>query len=184
MVNYQNAKIYKIITDLSDKVYIGSTTKKYLSQRLQGHRDDYIKWQKHKINHVSSIELFEEFGFENCRIVLIENYPCNSKDELISREEYWRKQFNCVNKRKAKRTLEELKEYNNNNYNNKYKKRILNKRKLNREIKFICEICCRETNKDDLNKHKKRNYHIRHINLNDKIENTQNEYNNLIQNNI
>ena len=52
MVNYNNGKIYKIVpicegADEGD-VYIGSTTKEYLSQRMVQHRADYNKWQKRK----------------------------------------------------------------------------------------------------------------------------------------
>ena len=44
MVNYQNGKIYKIESHQGDKIYIGSTTKQYSSQRLVAHRDDYTYW--------------------------------------------------------------------------------------------------------------------------------------------
>ena len=32
------------------------------------------------------IYIFNEFGIENCKIELIENYPCQSKEELFKRE--------------------------------------------------------------------------------------------------
>ena len=35
---YQRGKIYKIVCDDTNKVYIGSTTELYLSNRLKGHR--------------------------------------------------------------------------------------------------------------------------------------------------
>ncbi len=44
MVNYENGKIYKIESHLGDKLYIGSTTKQYLSQRMDKHRTDYKQW--------------------------------------------------------------------------------------------------------------------------------------------
>ena len=49
MVNYSNGKIYKIepICDHEDgDVYIGSTTKQYLSQRMEYHRRDYNNYKK------------------------------------------------------------------------------------------------------------------------------------------
>ena len=49
MVNYGNGKIYKIepICDHDEgEVYIGSTTKDYLSQRMDTHRADYKSWLK------------------------------------------------------------------------------------------------------------------------------------------
>ena len=56
MVNYSNGKIYKIEPicehDEGD-VYIGSTTKMYLSDRMFGHRDNYRKYKNgyKKITH-------------------------------------------------------------------------------------------------------------------------------------
>lgn len=38
MVNYKDGKIYKIVSSQTAKIYIGSTTKKYLSQRMDDHR--------------------------------------------------------------------------------------------------------------------------------------------------
>jgi len=60
MVNYQNSKVYKIINENNEIIYIGSTAEKHLSQRFQTHR------------HKSP----------NNKIILIENYPCNNREEL------------------------------------------------------------------------------------------------------
>ena len=38
MVNYDNGKIYKIKSNQTNKIYVGSTTKTYLSQRMDQHR--------------------------------------------------------------------------------------------------------------------------------------------------
>ena len=43
MRNYGNGKIYKIVCGTTGKVYVGSTTKTYLSQRLFAHYDAYCK---------------------------------------------------------------------------------------------------------------------------------------------
>lgn len=97
MVNYQNSKIYKI-TDVSyTKCYIGSTCKK-LCQRMSGHRSRYRAWKDGKETGMTSFILFEEFGVENCKIELVENYPCNSKEELHKREGEHIKNILCVNK--------------------------------------------------------------------------------------
>ena len=98
MTNYNNGKIYKIESSLGDKVYYGSTTKKYLSQRMTAHRTDYNRWLIGKTHLIMVFKLFEEYGLENCKIVLIENYPCESKDELHAREAHYIKSFECVNK--------------------------------------------------------------------------------------
>ena len=54
-------------------------------------------------------------------IILIENYPCNSKDQLFSRERYWTNEIKCVNIHKNQGRCLELgwkkykKEYNKEN---------------------------------------------------------------------
>ena len=51
MVNYNNGKIYVIrpfIEHDEGDVYVGSTTKKYLSQRMQQHKKEYTNYQSGK----------------------------------------------------------------------------------------------------------------------------------------
>ena len=99
MVNYQKGKIYKIESHLGDKIYIGSTTKDYLSQRIDSHRSQYKRFKDCKTaGNVSVYEIFDEYGVENCNIILIESYPCDSSDELHSREAHHIKLLKCVNK--------------------------------------------------------------------------------------
>jgi ribosome-interacting GTPase 1 len=117
MVNYQNGKIYKIESNLGNKIYIGSTTKDYLSQRMDKHRKDFKEWVNKKnssrrIPHLRSFDIFEEYGLENCKIILIECCPCNSKDELVAKEAYYIKTLECVNKVIPNRTSKEYKEDN------------------------------------------------------------------------
>lgn len=87
MVNYSNAKIYKITSPQSDKVYIGSTTKQYLSQRMNSHRDAMKTYQKGTGRYTMSFEILK---YEDAQIVLLEALPkCVSKDELRAREQDW-----------------------------------------------------------------------------------------------
>ena len=90
MVNYQQGRIYKIInTDTNDIVYVGSTTQQ-LSHRYARH--------KHKA--------------PNHKIILIENYPCNNKEELCMKEQQFMEQHtNLLNQKKAYISEEDLKEY-------------------------------------------------------------------------
>jgi len=115
MVNYQNTKIYKIVSHLGPKIYIVSTTKEYLSQRMDTHRSNYKSWKNWNSNKTMSFELFEEYGIENCKIVLIEVFPCTIYDEQASREAYYIKTLECVNKNVPGRTKKEYRE------DNKYK---------------------------------------------------------------
>jgi len=105
--DYQKTKIYKIESHLGDKIYIGSTAKEYLSQRFQQHKNAYKRWKNGTVGKYTSFELFDEYGIENCQIVLIEAYPCNSKDEKNAKEGHYIKTLNCVNKVVVGRTREE-----------------------------------------------------------------------------
>jgi hypothetical protein len=109
MPNYQNGKIYKIIgtnNEGIDLIYIGSTTQ-LLSQRLGEHRRDAIR------ANYSSKQLIECI---NHQIILIENYSCNSKKELVLRERYYYDLLECVNKYKPIQLKEELKEHKHQYY--------------------------------------------------------------------
>lgn len=96
MVNYGNGKIYKIVSNQTDKVYIGSTTKKYLSQRMDDHRRNFRDWKNKKFPYLTSFDILQ---FDDANIVLIEGFDCKSKDELRSREQHYIEQFKdvCVN---------------------------------------------------------------------------------------
>ena len=85
MVNYQNTKIYKIVSASGDRVYIDATAKEYLSQRFQQHKNDYKKWKEGKVRYHLVFEMFEKYDVNNCKIMLIESFPCMSKDEKTSR---------------------------------------------------------------------------------------------------
>ncbi len=81
MPNYQNGKIYKITSPSTDKIYIGSTTQ-LLKERFSQHRSRFKKCRK----QYSSRHLLK---YNDCIIELIEDYPCNSKNELIEREQFY-----------------------------------------------------------------------------------------------
>ena len=108
---YQNSKIYKIVSDKTDKIYIGSTTEKYLSNRLAGHVTNYKRYKEGKSkNYISSFKLLE---LESYQIILIEAFPCNSKAELCAREYYYIKQYGniTVNITKPTKTEEDIKKH-------------------------------------------------------------------------
>ena len=107
MVNYNYGKIYKIepITGgESGDVYVGSTAKKLLSQRMSSHRSGYKRWKAGAKYNLSSFILFEKYGVENCQIVLLELVNVNIKDELIAREKHYIQTMECVNRNVAGRT--------------------------------------------------------------------------------
>jgi hypothetical protein len=102
MVSYNNGKIYKIEPISNGEegdVYIGSTTKEYLSQRFASHKSDYNRWKNGKAGKISSYDIFDKYGFENCHMVLLELVNVNSIDEIRVREGYFIKSMPCVNKK-------------------------------------------------------------------------------------
>ena len=130
---YQLGKIYKLTSEHTDKIYVGSTCKKLLSTRLSIHKNHYKRWKDGKCGYISSIVLFE-LGL--VQISLLEDYSCNTKDELLARERYWIEQHRVilVNKNIPSRTDEEYKEYIiQYNQDNKYK--INEYKKANKEKK-------------------------------------------------
>ena len=108
---YQNGKIYKIVDVGYNEQYFGSTTVE-LSTRMSRHRAKYREYNKTQKSFYSSFILFDKYGIENCKIELVEIYPCDSKDELTRKEGQWIKNVDCVNKCVAGRTK---KEYHDDN---------------------------------------------------------------------
>jgi predicted glutamine amidotransferase len=160
-MDYQNGKIYKIQSHLGPKIYIGSTTKQYLSQRLTAHRGQYKAWKKNNKTKIRSYELFDEYGLENCEIVLVELYPCNSRDELTAKESHYIRTLDCVNRNLANRSkkeyyidnretiLEQRNTFYNNNREEKKEKvkayREKNKEALSEKYKLKCTCECGST---------------------------------------
>ena len=102
---YHRGKIYKIVSNCCNDIYIGSTTETTLAKRLSKHRGMFKNWKSGKGNYVSSYKIFEQSHYD---IVLIETYKCESKDELHSRERYWiENTANCINKYIPTRTDKE-----------------------------------------------------------------------------
>jgi hypothetical protein len=72
------------------------------------HRKDYKRFKTGATTVVcSSFKLLDEYGIDNCKIELVEAYPCENKEELRKREGYWIKLEECVNKTVAGRTQRE-----------------------------------------------------------------------------
>ena len=107
MVNYQNGRIYKLVSNHTNDIYIGSTTRP-LHQRLWDHKSDNESFSKGLINKICSSKQLYDLG--KVEIILIENYPCNSKEELLMRERHFIESIECVNKKIPIRTVEERKE--------------------------------------------------------------------------
>jgi len=157
MVNYKNGKIYKIINDVNDKFYIGSTSEPYLSNRMASHR------KKHNMCMSKNIGV----DLKQCSIILIENYPCNDKQELLRKErEYFDKyKKECkevfINKRKPtyyEGEKKQLKKEYDKEYLKNNKDKIKEYLKNNKEIRSEKRKEYIEKNKE-LVKEKRKKYH-------------------------
>jgi len=172
---YEHGKIYKLVSPHTDKIYIGSTCKKYLCHRLASHKMQYKKIKQGLNQYISSFELFELGDVE---IVLLESVNCNTKDELlkIERDYYEKYKDILVNKHRPFRSDEEDKKIRNKyckEYHEKNKERRLDYRKeyceknkellkQKRQILYSC-ACGRQFNKPYKHIHDKSIYHNTHI---------------------
>jgi hypothetical protein len=87
MNKYKESKIYKITSEHTNKIYIGSTAEKYLSQRKAVHASLYKRWKAgNKKQYCASYELYK---LGDVKYELLELYNCNSKKELLERERYF-----------------------------------------------------------------------------------------------
>ena len=121
MTDYTQGKIYKIVGE--DGVYVGSTVQS-LETRIYNHIHNK------KTSRVLLID--KPFSFE-----LIEDFPCNSKPELLARERYWIEELKSINKRspiiyEAERRDIKLKNQKRS-YNNNIEKEQQARRDYNKE---------------------------------------------------
>jgi hypothetical protein len=155
--NYANGKIYRIVCSITKKVYIGSTAEINLNNRLRSHAISYTKYLKTGGHYLSSFDVLEHNAYT---IEQIEEYPCESRQELCAREGELQLLFRCVNKNFAGR--------NAKSYYKDNQERIIESSKqykLKHSEKYNALItcaCCNHTYKFS-NKyyHKKSKKHLR-----------------------
>ncbi len=144
--NYANGKIYKIepiVEHDEGDIYIGATTKKYLSQRMDSHRHNYKSWKNNTSAKTNSYILFDKYGVDNCEIYLLEKCEnATSIDDVRAREGHYIKTLKCINKcvpgRSQSESMSEFK-IANPDYFKKYASeyRITNNDKIKKSVKYI-----------------------------------------------
>lgn len=162
---YHSGKIYKIVNDIDDKVYIGSTYSP-LYKRLYEHKS-YCK--KEKYNGLI-YKHYRNLGVENMKIILVEEYKCENRMQLEKKEREYVDQYkgeNSLNKNIPARDKKEWDRNYRNTNKDKIQKwfddnidKILEKRKKQR---YKC-VCGSEIRKDKKNAHEKTTKHIKYIN--------------------
>lgn len=83
-IDYQKGKIYKMVDNKTDN--IESTCEPTLARRLAKHVGSYKQYLNETYHYISSFEILKNGDYD---IILIENFPCNAKDEIFARERYW-----------------------------------------------------------------------------------------------
>ena len=103
---YANGKIYKVVDNAYATCYYGSTVE-VLSRRMAGHRAQYKLFGEGKRDRISVFDIFDAHGVDQCKIELVEEFPCESSEQLHKREGFYIQNNECVNKRVAGRTFAE-----------------------------------------------------------------------------
>ena len=156
MPNYQNSMIYKLCCNdpnITDS-YVGSTVN--FKCRKSSHKSKCNNQGGPAYNNYKYQFIREHGGFENWSMILIENFPCDTKLELLKRERYWLEELGAtLNKLVPSRTPKEFKKiYNETHkkeiteYNKKYHENHKKERSEFRKIYY-------EKHKDELNEQNK-----------------------------
>lgn len=99
MSKFNNSKIYILTCLSSGKIYIGCTTKS-LNERLQAHKQHYNEWLLGKRERAPSYQCMHQ---NNYKMLLLENYMCNSRKQLESRQTHYANLYNAVNSNSNKK---------------------------------------------------------------------------------
>jgi hypothetical protein len=83
MPNYSQGKVYKLVNDKDEEIYVGSTCGS-LRLRKSGHKSmAKRKPNQHVYQHLNAI------GWKHVRIILLQQISCANKDELRAAEQHW-----------------------------------------------------------------------------------------------
>ena len=163
--SYSHGKIYKVCSDNSDLEYIGST-KRHLSRRMAAHRQDYRRYLIGIGPYMSS---FEVMRHGSAYVELVEDYPCETKLELVRREGEIIMSTICVNKNIAGRTQQEWYQANKQRIKerairyasmNPEKTRINRQKSAARCAERIHCDCGKQLNRGSYKQHQKARWHV------------------------
>jgi len=144
IIDYSKAVIYKIEhMENPELLYVGSTTD--FIRRKQQHKN-ICNNNNHKKYNCKVYEMIRaNDGWESFKIMIIKEFPCESKIELVIEEEKHRKELQAtLNSYKAYRTNEERKEYLKELHTKHYE---ANKEKLKEKITCECGSIFRKSDK-------------------------------------
>ena len=110
-INYNNSVIYKIQhQEKPELIYVGSTTD--FTNRKALHKNTCSNSNTRKYNYKLYKMIRENEGWDAFKMIIIKEFPCLSKVELLIEEDKMMLEFkSSLNCQKAQRTDEERKEY-------------------------------------------------------------------------
>lgn len=166
----RTGRIYKIIHNQSNIVYVGSTFN-LLRQRWQTHKTEF---KKNK-SSTTIQKYFKKYGIENFKIILIKEYQVVDKYHLRAYEQLWINKLKSINKASTFGLLKDIikkyitKKWRKENkkkmnetkkkWNNKNKSKVIissNKYYLKNRVKIECPNCKKIMFKNSLTAHNKK----------------------------
>ena len=100
MKNYKIGKIYKLIDNTNNNIFIGLTTEPYLTRKLAQQRSTYKRYVKNLENDkpFKYIKEYDIIKNDNFEIVLLETVEANNLDELKAKLYFYTNSMDCINK--------------------------------------------------------------------------------------
>ncbi len=93
---YKTGRVYKIISTEGNECYVGSTFDTTRS-RLNHHKGYYKRYLIHKEHKQLSVyDIFDKYGIENCRLILIKEYEVVDRRHLEVYETLWIKKLKSI----------------------------------------------------------------------------------------
>lgn len=123
MPDYKHTKVYKIICDCDDRIYVGHTTRP-LDARMSSH--------KTATKRVPFSDFMREIGFKHFTIVLLEAKECKNVEEARDLEHKWMQELCALDPRfgfNIQHPVQELTEYEQQKRYREANKDIIRERK-------------------------------------------------------
>jgi len=140
MLDYQNGKIFQIVNDMTDDIYIGITTttlKRALNECLHNNKNESNRKLRMFVQNV---------GRQHFVIELLEDYPCLAYFELRQRSEYYIQRLKPSLNMNHMKTVQDHQEYylKKLEYVRQHRKFYQEKRKHIEKTGLILMRCYRE----------------------------------------
>ncbi len=160
-------KVYKIVNDIDDKIYVGSTRNE-LRKRFNEHKANYYRYLRgESTKYISSYKMFDTYSIACCHIILLSEFEVENREQMMQHERrFFDKYKSCiVNINRSYVTDSESKEKErifNKAYRDTHKDNIKAQRKIRRvvesdKVREVSRIY-RETNKDKIAKQRATKY--------------------------